>query len=75
MLTVVKLKTPSAGIVSVVLVVGLNAPSAPVLPLSGVALQPETPNNPSTILIINETFEQIRVDRISDSLVKLPTSG
>jgi hypothetical protein len=33
MLIVVKLKTPSGGSVSVVLVVGLNAPSAPVLPL------------------------------------------
>jgi hypothetical protein len=33
MLIVVKLNAPSGGSVSVVLLVGLNAPSAPVLPL------------------------------------------
>jgi hypothetical protein len=36
MLIVVKLNTPSSGNVSVVLVVGSNAPSAPVLPLLNV---------------------------------------
>jgi hypothetical protein len=36
MLMVVKLKTPDAGSASVVFVVGLNAPSAPVLPLLNV---------------------------------------
>jgi hypothetical protein len=36
MLIVVKLNTPSSGNVSVVLVVGLNAPSALVLPLLNV---------------------------------------
>ena len=36
MLMVVKLKTPFAGSVSVVLVVGVKAPSAPLLPLLNV---------------------------------------
>jgi hypothetical protein len=41
MLIVVKLNTPSGGSVSVVLVDGLNAPSAPVLPLLKVCAKAE----------------------------------
>jgi hypothetical protein len=61
MLIVVKLNTPSGGSVSVVFVVGLNAPSAPVLPLLKVCAKAEPA--PSAIVArrtnVNRQFPMI----------------
>ena len=49
MLTVVKLKTPEGGSVRVVVAVGLNGPSAPVLPLlkvCAIAIPPPRTSRP-----------------------------
>jgi hypothetical protein len=62
MLMVVKLNTPDGGSVSVVLVVGLNAPSTPVLPLLNVWASAWPP--PTVIAVSRAVSASIATQRL-----------
>jgi hypothetical protein len=63
MFTVVKLKTPLAGNVSVVFVAGLKAPSAPVLPLLNVWAAAGEVLSPHAAMKTSVANDWIRMDR------------